>query len=152
MTTERAQEFQMRITEEALALMIIHGESVSDAPSEEDISLAHYEEAVTLIGKAWGLPAEATAENLGLIQREKDVLRRIAAGENVNHMPASRSWSGPSWNTTTHRSSRMRRPRSRRTRHPLAAWHRRGTDGPTAGRSETQIYVPAWRENSRGIF
>ena len=43
MTTERAQEFQMRITEEALALMIIHGESVSDAPSEEDISLAHYE-------------------------------------------------------------------------------------------------------------
>ena len=86
MTTERAQEFQMRITEEALALMIIHGESVSDAPSEEDISLAHYEEAVTLIGKAWGLPAEATAENLGLIQREKDVLRRIAAGENVNHI------------------------------------------------------------------
>src|SRR5574344_1819048 len=86
MTTERAQEFQMRITEEALALMIIHGESVSDALSEEDISLAHYEEAVTLIGKAWGLPAEATAENLGLIQREKDVLRRIAAGENVNHI------------------------------------------------------------------
>ena len=86
MTTERAQEFQMRITEEALALMIIHGESVSDAPSEEDISLAHYEDAVTLIGKAWGLPAEATAENLGLIQREKDVLRRIAAGENVNHI------------------------------------------------------------------
>ena len=86
MTTERAKEFQGRITRETLALMVIHGESVSAAASEEDVSLAHYEEAVTLIGKAWGLPAEATAENLDLIQREKDVLRRIAAGEDASHV------------------------------------------------------------------
>ena len=86
MTIERAKEFQGRITREALALMVIHGESVSTAASEEDVSVAHYEEAVTLIGKAWGLPAEATAENLGLIQREKDVLRRIAAGEDASHV------------------------------------------------------------------
>ena len=86
MTTERAKEFQGRITREALALMVIHGESVSAAASEEGVSLAHYEEAVTLIGKAWGLPAEATAENLSLIQREKDVLRRIAAGEDASHV------------------------------------------------------------------
>ena len=66
--------------------MVIHGESVSAVASEEDVSLAHYEEAVTLIGKAWGLPTEATAENLGLIQREKDVLRRIAAGEDASHV------------------------------------------------------------------
>lgn len=86
MTTERAQEFQMKITREALALMVIHGESVSAAPNEADVSVVHYEKAVTLIGKAWGLPAEATMENLGLIQREKDILRRIAAGENVSHV------------------------------------------------------------------
>ena len=86
MTTERAKELQVRITKEALALMVIHGEGVSAAASEEDVSLAHYEEAVTLIGKAWGLPTEATAENLDLIQREKDVLRRLAAGEDASHV------------------------------------------------------------------
>ena len=86
MTTERAKELQVRITKEALALMVIHGECVSTAPSEEDVSVTHFEEAITLIGKAWSLPAEATSENLGLIQREKDVLRRIAAGENVSHV------------------------------------------------------------------
>lgn len=86
MTTERAKEFQAKITKEALALMVIHGESVSAAPSEEDVSVAHFEEAVALIGKAWDLPTEDTAENLDLIQREKDVLRRIAAGEDVSHV------------------------------------------------------------------
>ena len=86
MTTERAKEFQERITKEALALMVIHGESVSAAASEEDISVAHFEEAITLIGKAWSLPAEATSENLGLIQREKDILHRLVAGEDASHV------------------------------------------------------------------
>ena len=86
MTTERAKEFQVRITREALALMVIHGESVSAAASEEDISVAHFEEAITLIGKTWGLPAEATVENLGLIQREKDILHRLVAGEDASHV------------------------------------------------------------------
>ena len=86
MTTERAKEFQVRITKEALALMVIHGESVSAAASEEDISVAHFEEAITLIGKTWGLPAEATVENLGLIQREKDILHRLVAGEDASHV------------------------------------------------------------------
>ena len=86
MTTERAKEFQERITKEALALMVIHGESVSAAASEEDVSVAHFEEAVTLIGKVWSLPAEDTTENLGLIQREKEVLHRIASGEEVDHV------------------------------------------------------------------
>ena len=86
MTTERAQELQVRITKEALALMVIHGESVSTAPSEEDVSVAHFEEAVTLIGKAWNLPAGDTTESLDLIEREKDVLRRIAAGESASHV------------------------------------------------------------------
>jgi len=76
----------MRITKEAIALMVIHGESVSAATSEADSSVAHYEEAVTLIGKAWSLPAEVTQGNLRLIQREKDILRRNAAGEDVDHV------------------------------------------------------------------
>jgi len=77
MTTERAKEFQMQITKEAIALMVIHG---------EDISVEHYEETVNLIGQAWSLPAEVTAESLGLIQREKDALRRISAGEGTSHV------------------------------------------------------------------
>ena len=86
MTTDRAKELQVRITKEALALMVIHGESVSAAASTEDISVARFEQAVTLIGKAWNLPAEATAESLSLIQKERDALRRIAGGEDVPHV------------------------------------------------------------------
>lgn len=86
MTTERAKEFQTQITKEAIALMVIHGESVSEVSGEETVSVAHYEEAVTLIGKAWSLPEEVTTENLGLIQQERDVLRRIAAGEDADHV------------------------------------------------------------------
>lgn len=86
MTAERAKEFQTRIAKEAIALMVIHGESVSEAFSEASVSVAHYEEAVTLIGKAWSLPAEVTTENLGLIQQERDVLRRITAGEDASHV------------------------------------------------------------------
>jgi len=77
MTTEKAKKLQTRITKEALALMVIHG---------EDVSAAHHEEAVTLIGKAWDLPAEVTMENLALIQQEKDILRRITAGEDLGHV------------------------------------------------------------------
>ena len=86
MTAERAKEFQTRIAKEAIALMVIHGESVSEASREASVSVAHYEEAVTLIGKAWSLPAEVTTENLGLIQQERDVLRRITAGEDASHV------------------------------------------------------------------
>ncbi len=86
MTIERAEEFQTRITREALALMVIHGESVSAASSEAAVSVAHFVGAVILIGEAWNLPAETTAENLDLILREKDIIRRIAAGENVSHV------------------------------------------------------------------
>lgn len=71
MTPERAAEFQERITKEAIALMVIHGESVCTAASEAGVSVAHYEEAVSLIGKAWNLPAEMTTENLVLIQQER---------------------------------------------------------------------------------
>lgn len=77
MTTERANDFQAQITKEALALMVIHGESVS---------VDHYEQAVTLIGHAWALPSAVTDENLALIRQERDVLHRIAAGETADHV------------------------------------------------------------------
>lgn len=77
MTTERAKDFQAQITKEALALMVIHGESVS---------VDHYEQAVTLIGQAWALPSAATNDNLALIRQEREVLHRIAAGETAGHV------------------------------------------------------------------
>ncbi len=77
MTSERAKDFQTQITKEALALMVIHGKS---------ISVDQYEQAVTLIGQAWALPSETTEENLGLLRQEREVLRRIAAGETAGHV------------------------------------------------------------------
>ena len=86
MTMEKAKEFQAKIAKEALALMAIHDEDAGTPASADVSDVARYEEAVTLIGAAWGLPAEVTAENLSLIQREKDVLHRIAAGESASHV------------------------------------------------------------------
>lgn len=86
MTTERASEFQMQIAKEALALMATYGEGAGTSADAGVDSVAHYEEAVTMIGRAWSLPAEVTAENLSLIRREKDALRRIAAGESACHV------------------------------------------------------------------
>lgn len=48
--------------------MVVHGEGVSAALSDEDVSVAHFEETVTLAGKVWKLPAETTTENLHLIE------------------------------------------------------------------------------------
>jgi len=86
MTTQNAKMLQTQIAKEAVALMVIHGKSVSEASSEEEFSVAHYEEVINLIGQAWSLPAEVTTENLNLIQREKDAIRRIAAGEDAPHI------------------------------------------------------------------
>ena len=62
MKIEEAKKVQERIAKEAIALMVIHGESISPATSEADVSVAHFEEAITLIGKVWNLPAEVTME------------------------------------------------------------------------------------------
>jgi len=86
MTAQRAKEFQEQITKEAIALMVIHGEGVSEAGKEENVSVARFEEAVTLIGEAWNLPVEVTAEKLDLIQRERNAVHKIAAGEDASHV------------------------------------------------------------------
>lgn len=57
--------------------MVIHSESAS---------ATHFEVAVALIGKAWDFPAEAALEHLDLILREKDVLRRLTAGEDARKL------------------------------------------------------------------
>ena len=89
MTTERAKAFQAKLTRKAIALMVIHGEPVC-AASEEDVSVACFEEAIALIGMVWKLPAEVTDENLDLIRRERDVLREIAAGGDAAHVLSAR--------------------------------------------------------------
>ncbi len=86
MTTERAMELQTSITKEALALMVIHGESVSAAPKEEAVSVAHFEEAIKLIGTAWSLPAETTRGNLAMLEQEREILQKLNVGEKAAHV------------------------------------------------------------------
>ena len=62
MTTGRAQELQENIAKEAVAMLVIHGES---------IDVRHYKQSIILIGKAWNVPAENTVRQLALIQQEK---------------------------------------------------------------------------------
>lgn len=86
MTIERAMELQRSITKEALALMVIHGESVSAAPRDETVSVSHFEEAIKLIGAAWDLPTETTAANLTMLEQEREILRKLDAGEEAAHI------------------------------------------------------------------
>ena len=86
MTSKRASELQTRIAKEALALMVIHGDFINKPGDDADISVSHFDKAITLIGNAWELPSEVTDNSLALIRQERDVLRRLAAGENVEHI------------------------------------------------------------------
>ncbi len=65
MTIERATELQERMAKEAIAMLVIHGES---------IEVQSYEQSLSLIGEAWGIPAEDTESLLALIQQEKDAV------------------------------------------------------------------------------
>lgn len=58
--------------------------------------LAGYEQAVSLIGKAWRLTAEETSEQLALIEQEKAVMGRIENGESAEHIRQELllNWSG----------------------------------------------------------
>ena len=57
---------------------------------------APYEQAVSLIGKAWRLTAEETSEQLALIEQEKAVMGRIENGESAEHIRQELllNWSG----------------------------------------------------------
>lgn len=78
MKIEEAKKVQERIAKEAIALMIIQSEGSEKADSRVE----HYKEAVTLVGRAWGLPEKDTEKSLDLIRREQEAL----AGEDAAHI------------------------------------------------------------------
>ena len=77
MKTEDALKLQARVAMEAVALLSLGG-TVADTRLHED--------AVTLTGKAWGLPADATLGQLDLILREKVAVRAMEEGEEARHV------------------------------------------------------------------
>ena len=82
MKIEEAKKVQERIAKEAIALMVIQSEGSEKADSRVE----HYKEAVTLVGRAWGLPKKDTEKSLGLIRREREALDRLTAGEDAAHI------------------------------------------------------------------
>lgn len=70
MTIERAKELQENMAKEAMAMLVIHGES---------IDAQRYEQSITLIGEAWDIPTEDTERLLSQIQKEKEAVSNGAA-------------------------------------------------------------------------
>ena len=76
MNTEAAMELQMRLTKEALAMLVIH--------PTFDVQL--YRESIMEIGEAWELPADATLEALALIEHERLAIQKAGEGGVVQHI------------------------------------------------------------------
>lgn len=70
MTIERATELQENMAKEAMAMLVIHGES---------IDIQQYEQCIALIGEAWDIPTEDTERLLSQVQKEKDAVSNGAA-------------------------------------------------------------------------
>ena len=87
MDQSRARELQEKLALEAAAMLSLAGSGAETAP---------YEQAVSLIGKAWRLTAEETSEQLALIEQEKAVMGRIENGEPAEHIRQELllNWSG----------------------------------------------------------
>ena len=87
MDQTRARELQEKLALEAAAMLSLAGSGAETAP---------YEQAVSLIGKAWRLTAEETSEQLALIEQEKAVMGRIENGESAEHIRQELllNWSG----------------------------------------------------------
>lgn len=77
MTIERAKELQANIAKEAIALLVIHGDA---------IEVAQYEKSVSLIGEAWGIPAEDTENQLALIRKEWEAVTDGPAPGEIDHV------------------------------------------------------------------
>ena len=77
MKKENAEKLQKRIAMEAVALLSLCGTTADTRM---------HEESIPLIGKAWGLPADATLGQIDLILREKAVVRSMEAGEKAEHV------------------------------------------------------------------
>lgn len=89
MDHSKVKSLQAKLVQEAAAILALAGSEGETAP---------YEQAITLVGKAWGQAAEETAEHLALIQQEKEAIRRIEQGEPAEHIMPDRdillNWSG----------------------------------------------------------
>lgn len=81
MKKENAVKLQRRIAVEAIALLSLGGTAA-------DTRL--HEQAIPLIGAAWGLPADAALGQLDLILREKTAVRSMEAGEEAQHVLADK--------------------------------------------------------------
>lgn len=66
--------------------MVIHGDYVCSATEADDIHVSHFEEVIKLIGEAWGLPEAVTTANLSMLDQEREVVRKLGAGEDVEHI------------------------------------------------------------------
>lgn len=86
MDNSRARALQEKIAREAIAMISIGG------------TAELHERAVRLIGDAWLLPADDTIALEEKIQSEKEVIRRMAAGEPAQHVITDEdllaNWSG----------------------------------------------------------
>ena len=89
MDQQRAKELQGKLVQEAAAMLTLVG-------SEAEVS--EYEQVITLVGKAWELPEKDTLEQLALIQKERETMRRIEKGEPAEHIMPEQdillNWSG----------------------------------------------------------
>ncbi|WP_312643112.1 hypothetical protein [Hydrogenoanaerobacterium sp.] len=73
----RAQKLQKQLAKEAIAMLSLGGNAADTGT---------HEQTITLMEKAWRLPAEETQRLLGFIQQEKEVIQRLNAGEDVPHI------------------------------------------------------------------
>lgn len=76
MTRQEIAKLQDQIARECVGILSMTGVAESAGQSEN---------ALRLIGKAWGCAPKITQQNLDLIQREKDALLQWATQEEVTH-------------------------------------------------------------------
>ena len=89
MDQQRAKELQDKLVQQAAAMLVLAG-------SEAEVG--EYEQVITLVGTAWKLPENDTFEQLALIQKEREAMRRREKGVPSRHIMPERdillNWSG----------------------------------------------------------
>lgn len=76
MTKENAKELQRSIAKEALTLLTLYKEA----------DVHPHRTCIVLIGKAWGLTEEETADSMELLDREQTAIQAPNDGGAVNHV------------------------------------------------------------------
>ena len=77
MDQQRAKELQDKLVQQAAAMLVLVG---------SEAKVGEYEQAITLVGTAWKLPEKDTFEQLALIQKEREAMRRREKGELSEHI------------------------------------------------------------------